>query len=207
MWFDFYLTPEAVQKFVIEKYLNIDTSVKSSIETEEAFTKVRENLQTLRWIDALDAVQIRKRPFVTALGQVSIDWFERVAQGKVVSQGLILPGSGLHLDYLDEHGIQKGFVRAAMESLLRTVEVKRKKILVSFAGEIKNKKIPFEAVMLSILFSHYASRHIDRRYLNASFKINDWCFPEYRSLQNGNSLILYLLALTEQEKCAVELLQ
>lgn len=198
--------PDDIKKFVIKKYAGIVHHGKLTEETEVAVAKIQDNLAMLGWMDSYDADLAQKHSQRTELGQASFDWADRMANCKVVSHGIVTVGCGLYLDYLDEHDSQKkDFMIDSMESLLKVVEVKRKKILVSFPKDISAQEMLIEAVRLSILFSRYACRHSDLRFLNASLKLNDWIYSKFRKSDNGNPLILFLLALTEQEKCAAEL--
>ena len=113
---------------------------------------------------------------------------------------------GNYLDILDHSNKDHlAFVKAAMESLLKHVEIKRKKFLKAFSHNLSIREMFLEGLAISVLFSRYAYRHKDLRFLNTAFKINDWAFPKLKRENNSKSLSLFLLALTEQEKSAQEL--
>jgi len=62
-----------------------------------------------------------------------------------------------------------------------------------------------EGLRISILFSRVSRRHHDLRFLNTAFKMNDWNYPIIKSAHTQKLLIIYLLALTEQEISSVEM--
>ena len=79
-----------------------------------------------------------------------------------------------------------GFKELALESILRIVEVKRKKILNAFSQELTDDEKIREGLRISILLSRASRRHRDLRYLNAALKMNDWYYPIFRSVHSGN---------------------
>lgn len=107
--------------------------------------------------------------------------------------------------FLDGHGtrVQKEKVCEIMELLLRQVEVRRKKSF--FLNDMKQNdmdQIWQQRHETSILFCEFAARHDDLRYLNASFKMNDWAFHHYRRSGKHRSWSMFLLALDIQERTA-----
>jgi len=103
-------------------------------------------------------------------------WRGQIPEGKVLVKSAFATGSGKMLDALDEAGNEeeKVFVNAALESLLRQVEVKRKKSLTLSLPEAKSSDLFIERQYVTLLFCHAASRRTDYRLLNAAFKLNDW---------------------------------
>lgn len=117
-------------------------------------------------------------------------------------RGILRPGCGRYLDLISSIGPQAD---ALMERLLRHVEVKRQKALRKFAPDLSAEAQWLERCDVSILFSHYARRRKDLRFLNAALKMNEWYLKES---QRGTDAVQarLLLALAEQELSAGELL-
>ena len=95
---------------------------------------------------------------------------------------------------------------ACMENLLRHVEVKRRQALRKFSPILSIEAQCLERCDVSILFSRFARRRGDLRFLNAALKMNEWYLKEVRSLNMDMVQVRLLLALAEQELSARELL-
>ncbi len=135
-------------------------------------------------------------------GQPSATDFGELDIKNCFVRGVLRPGCARFLDFVSSTGPQ---ANALMERLLRHVEVKRQKALRKFAPELSAEAQWLERCDVSVLFSHYARRRHDLRFLNAAFKMNEWYLKESRGESDAVQARL-LLALTEQEICAGELL-
>jgi hypothetical protein len=200
-----YLTPSEIKKFVLKKYHLISENEPKVEPLASDLTSVKANLIILGWVDgkkmSINHKQVKPSQKVD-------EWVNSLEHGKVINQGIIAVGTGVYLEMLDESGEElKSFSKKALESLLRHVEVKRKKSLDTFSQGLSYKDKILEGLAISILFCRTARRHADIRFLNTAFKMNDWVFPMVKNEVRGKPLILYLLALTEQEISVMELLQ
>jgi hypothetical protein len=200
-----YLTPSEIKKFVLKKYHLLSENESKAEPIASDLIRVKANLIILGWVDGIKmSVNYKhKKP-----SQKVDEWVNSLEHGKVINQGIIAVGTGVYLEMLDESGEElKSFSKNALESLLRHVEVKRKKSLDSFSQSLSYKEKILEGLAISILFCRTARRHADIRFLNTALKMNDWVFPMVKNEVSGNPLILYLVALTEQEISVMELLQ
>ena len=135
-------------------------------------------------------------------------WLSNLPGGKVLANGLLVPGSGRLLDWLAVHGdaAAKALVNDNLERLLRHVEVKRKEALVVQQDKTDVDALWLERHAVAVLFCHQAIRSHDLRFLNAVLKLNDWAFPYYQKPVSELRLASYVRALTVQEQTAQELL-
>ena len=202
------LTSEEIQKFVLKKYTKICCDQKQPKETIKVLSEIQDNLNFLKWTEVCEKFQVLNPDQKMESMKEALNWVNELVNGRVINRGIVAKGSGYYLDYLDVNVPQKNkFVIDSMEILLKHVEVKRKKTLNSLPSETPYSQTLIEVAALSLLFSRFAKRHTDLRFLNASFKINDWCFSKFQKLECGKPIIYYLYALTEQERCAVEMLR
>jgi hypothetical protein len=202
-----YFTGAETKDFVTDKYssLSLRTSVSQNMLGE--FQILNDNLITLGWIEKTDAVHKKKfqeGKFVSN----AIEWINDLKDGKVINNGIIVTDSGVNLDMLDEIGEDlTGLTFKSIETLLKFVEVKRQKALKAFSQDFSPEKRMQAGLEISILFSRVARRHSDMRFLNAALKLDDWYYQYFKSAHDEKSLIYLLIALTEQEISATELLQ
>jgi hypothetical protein len=202
--FDGSLTHADVKHFVLKKY---DAIKKKELATGD-LEMVKKNLIILGWIDETKPDHLQKQDQSQKPSLEAIGWVNNLENGKIIKQGIITKGAGHCLDILDEiQGNLKDFTARALESLLRHVEIKRKKALQTFSQDLSADNMFIEGLSISILFSRAARRHADLRFLNATLKMNDWYFPKFRSKVGGKPIIYYLVALTEQELSVAELLK
>jgi hypothetical protein len=200
-----YLTPSEIKKFVLKKYHLISENEPKAESISSDLTRVKANLIILGWVDgkkmSVNHKQLKRSQKVD-------EWVNSLEHGKVINQGIITVGTGVYLEILDESGEKlKSFSKKALESLLRHVEVKRKKSLDAFSQSLSYKDKILEGLAISILFCRTARRHADIRFLNTALKMNDWFFPMVKNEVSGKPLVLFLIALTEQEISVMELLQ
>jgi hypothetical protein len=206
--FDGYLMSNEVKEFVINNYGNINQKISLEECNLVDMNTINENLITLGWIEGTKTFCnedqfIRKEKLKEAA-----KWANSLVNGKVINNSLLSNGAGLFLDILDEKGgILRGFTNNSIESLLRYVEINRKKILALILKSHNIENDYLQWIAISILFSRTSRRQKDLRYLNTALKMNDMFFPEMKNLQDGKPLVNFLLALTEQEISAAELLQ
>lgn len=206
--FDGYLTSAEIKTFVLKKYYSIRQKEPKAELMLSDLERVKDNLITLGWIEGKKVIPNQKQGTNKKISPEAVEWVNCLEDGKVINQGIVANGTGVNLDLLDECSEDlKGFTAEVLESLLKHVEVKRKKALKTFSQDFSDGNMLLEGAAISILFSRAARRHMDLRFLNAALKINDWYYPKVRIAVDGKTLIYYLLALTEQEISAVELLQ
>ncbi|MDP2964975.1 MAG: hypothetical protein Q8N39_02920 [Pelolinea sp.] len=206
--FDGNLTPAEIKTFVLKKYYSIRQKEPKAELMLSDLERVKDNLIILGWIEGTKAIPNQKQGANKKISPEAVEWVNCLEDGKVINKGIIVNGASVYLDMLDKNSRDlKVFTSDAMESLLKHVEVKRKKALNAFSQDLSAENMLLEGLAISILFSHAARRHTDLRFLNAALKMNDWYYPKLRIAVDGKPLIYYLLALTEQEICAVELLQ
>jgi hypothetical protein len=135
-------------------------------------------------------------------------WLAGLPGGRIIIGKAIVAGAGRNLDLLDEEDDPqlRGFLTLSLEGLLRHVEVKRRDCLSEFYPPLRAEEFWLQRHDISILFSRHARRRGDLRMLNAAFKLNDWAYPHYCRNALRAPLARYLLALTEQEIAAKELM-
>jgi len=140
------------------------------------------------------------------------DWAERLPDSKVVIRGAIMPGTGRYLDALSADALDSSeFVKGAFESLLRHVEIRRRRSLnldqhdtgYDISGHVDRW---IERHCVAVALSRYATRTGDVRFLNASLKLNDWAFPSHRKIAVSPRLVHFLRSIAEQERAARTLL-
>ena len=206
--FEGYLSASEIKEFVLKKYYQLNIEPKKGERVDSELVELKTNLANLGWIELEEPVQSEKKNTDEDERSNVYQWFNNLKNSRIIDQGIIANGAGANLDWLDEKNEDlNGFTSMALESILRIVEVKRKKILKAFSQELTSDEKIREGLRISILLSRASRRHDDLRYLNAALKMNDWYYPIFRSAVSGKSLIYYLLALTEQEKSAAELLR
>jgi hypothetical protein len=202
-----FFTGAETKGFVTNKYTILSLKKIETQNMREEFQKLKDNLITLGWIEKTEAVY-KKKIKEGKLVSNAIEWINNLEDGKVINNGIIVTDSGVNLDMLDENKEDlKGITFKSIESLLKYVEVKRQKALKAFSHDFSHEKRIQAGLEISILFSRVARRHLDLRFLNAALKLDDWYFPYFKSTHDEKSLIYFLLALTEQEISATELLQ
>ncbi len=202
------LSDSEIKDFVLKKYMGLNINHQKSKYLDSELIELKTNLAILGWIKQDELKLTENKNIKEADRSNTIQWFKDLKDGKIIDQGIITKDAGANLDWLDDNNEDlNGFRAMALELILRTVEVKRKKIINSFSRELTHDEKIREGLGISIFLSRASRRHKDLRYLNAAFKMNDWYYPIFRSPISEKSLICYLLALTEQEKSAAELLR
>jgi hypothetical protein len=91
-----------------------------------------------------------------------------------------------------------------MEVLIRHIEVRRKAAL-RFEGPRSDEERWSSAARISSLFSRYAKRETDYRFLNTALKLNDWAYRFYRSRLDQPRNSPFLLAVLEAEATLLEM--
>ena len=206
--FEGYLSASEIKEFVLKKYDCLKTELQKSERVDTELIELTKNLANLGWIEMNEPEQLEKKKTDEDERLNVYRWLNNLKNGRIINQGIIADGAGANLDWLDENNEDpNGFKAMAIESILRIVEVKRKKILKAYSQKLTGDEKIREGLRISILLSRTARRHNDLRYLNAALKMNDWYYPIFRSIVSGKSLIYYLLALTEQEKSTAEMLR
>jgi hypothetical protein len=136
------------------------------------------------------------------------EWKELLKTRHVLQKGMMMPGGSYYLDLLDGENDKeiKLIVRSNLERILKHVEVMRRKSLSSYSTGLSHNQLWLERYDTGILFSRYARRHNDLRFLNTALKLNDWFLtkkPGGLPLECRSRL---LLSLCEQEFSAKEML-
>ncbi|HAX97187.1 MAG TPA: hypothetical protein DCY35_11830 [Prolixibacteraceae bacterium] len=136
------------------------------------------------------------------------EWKEFLKTRHVLQKGMMMPGGSYYLDLLDGENDKeiKLIVRSNLERILKHVEVMRRKSLSSYSTGLSHNQLWLERYDTGILFSRYARRHNDLRFLNTALKLNDWFLtkkPGGLPLECRSRL---LLSLCEQEFSAKEML-
>jgi len=203
-----FLSDSETKEFILGKYgdLNFDQQ-KSGVFEKELF-QIRMNLAALGWIELKDSFPIEKKLNDRNGRSIVYQWFTNLKNGRIIEQGIIANGAGENLDWLDENNEDlDGHKAEAIESILKIVEVKRKKTMEAFSRELTYDEKVQEGLRISILISRASRRHKDLRYLNAALKLNDWYFSICRKTKSKQTQVFYLLALTEQERSVAEMLK
>ena len=202
------LSDSEIKDFVINKYKGLNIEQLKSEDIESGLIELKTNLAILGWIELDEPVQIEEKNNKETDRHNIVQSFMDLKNGKMIDQGIIAKGAGANLDWLDENNEDpNGFKMMALESILRFVEVKRKKIINAYSRELNRDEKIREGLRISILLSRASRRHDDLRYLNAALKMNDWYYPIFRKALTEKSLVYYLLALTEQERSSAEMLK
>ena len=202
---DKHLSAEEIKAFLISSFNKLSAQKIVSKEIRQNFSAFHFELFNLGWLD--------DRPdnagefhYTTLEISAAKKWYDLLESGSVIVQGIVVPGAGKNLDILDT---QSGAynLKVNLEKLLKHVESRREESLNRFTKNLTKLQVLGEKIDISILFSHYARRHLDLRFLNAAFKLNEWLFPKCRLPGISQRFSNYLLALVEQEKNAMELLK
>jgi len=195
-----------IKDFVLKKYFGLNLKAIEIKNLQRELQELNDNLINLGWIERKKVVQNDTYSHKKNLTLNAVLWSKNLENGRVINQGIITKDTGESLDFLDESRKDlKGFTSKAIETLLKLMEVKRKKALKAFSQDLSPEDMIQEGLRISILFSRVSRRHHDLRFLNAAFKMNDWYYPIIKSAHTQKLLIIYLLALTEQEISSVEM--
>ena len=202
------LPASKIKAFVLKKYDHLNNEQQIVWSSDRKLIELKTNMANLGWIKLNEPLLSVKESYEEDYGSKVYNWINDLKNGRIIDRGIIAKSAGANLDWLDDNNKDlNGFKAMALESILRIVEVKRKKIIDSFPREMTVDEKYQEGLMISILLCRASRRHADLRYLNAALKMNDWYYLIFRSKPLEKSLICYLLALTEQEISAAELLQ
>ncbi len=191
-----------IRAFVEKGYRQLAGSVNISDSVRADLHLLENHMTVLGWLPKTEAESSQE--FL----EINRDWQKYFNEGKVISKGGLIPGSGKALTALIEksRGAPRTELVETMEKLLLHVEVKREKCLMKFTAEISPAQAWLERCDVSILFSRTARRWRDLRFLNAVFKLNDWYLKRIRLSSQNEVLARFLLALSEGEISAKELL-
>ncbi len=203
---DGYLTPAEIKIFVLRKYSRIIKEEESEI-TKSYLQCINHNLIVLGWIKGKKVFYNPKTLYLNKSSSEIDDWYKNLENDRVINNGIIAKDTGINIEFLEGNiDDLNSFASKEIENLLRFVEIKRKKSLKAFPGDLSEENKILEGLKISILFSRYARKNSDLRLLNTAFKMNDWYYPILKSANYGKPLVCYLLALTEQELSVLELL-
>ena len=206
--FDFYLDSEEIRFFLISQISNFGKLQIEDEEMRQVILKIHENLSAFAWVEA---DQIMEKSLAANQGEVKrVQHFQswNPNDENIVSHGVVKAGCCSVIEQMIFHGTKKEQQIAddQMERLLKHVEVRRKNALKLFDPELSKEEIWLERHAVSALFSIYARKVGDLRFLNASMKMNDWYFRRYENKPLDQEKAQYLLSLTEQERSATELI-
>jgi hypothetical protein len=203
-----YFAASEIKEYVLSKYAQLTSKPKNSNVVDRELFELKTNLTILGWIEENGSLQTDENKNEEDARSLVDQWFKDLKNSKIIDQGLIVKGTGANLDWLDDNDKDlKDFKTSALESILRIVEVKRKSIINALSQDLTHDEKIREGLMISIMLSRASRRHEDLRYLNAALKMNDWYFPICRKLKSEKTSVLYLLALTEQERSAAVMLK
>ncbi|BBB49514.1 hypothetical protein [Pelolinea submarina] len=163
----------------------------------------RQDLHLLEHLMAELGWQTYGSPTALEKNQPSMAEFGDLTVENCFARGVLRPGCGSYLDCISSTSTQAD---SLMENLLRHVEVKRQASLSKFSQELPQEAQWLERSDVSILFSRYARRRHDLRFLNAAFKMNEWYLKHTQRTDSEAVHVRFLLALAEQELSAKELL-
>jgi hypothetical protein len=102
---------------------------------------------------------------------------------------------------VDRHQSLNEFQSSQLETLLRHVEVRRQAGLI-FRSVRSEMERWGSVAQISVLFSRFAMRERDFRFLNAALKLNDWIYRHGRDSKRNSG---FLLALLEAEATLMEM--
>ena len=162
----------------------------------------RQDLHLMETLMAALGWQTVGSPAALETNQPSMAEFVDLTVENCFARGVLRPGCGRYLDFISSAGTQAD---PLMEKILRHVEVKRQKALGRFATDLSIEAQWLERCDVSILFSRFARRRHDLRFLNTVFKMNEWYLKETHGVSETVQA-RFLLALAEQEFSAQELL-
>lgn len=136
-------------------------------------------------------------------------WITFLEEHYIFEKGIIAAGSSRYMDFIDEIYGKKNqrLIKNNLERILRHVEVRRKNSLSIFSVGLSHDQMWLERFDTSILFSRYARRHNDLRFLNAAYKLDDWFFEKNEGRKTLECQARFVLALCEQESSSMELLK
>ena len=202
-----YISPKEIREFVLRKYPAINQKAILSDNLLEEWQALNENLAALGWQNSKAVDQKGKLNRDKEKTENAMDWISTLENGRIVNHGIIVENAGIFLDILDKSGkFLGGFTTASLESLLKLFEVKRKKAIRAFQRDLSTTSMVLNGLQISILFSRAARRHHDLRFLNIALKMNEWYLPIINKEGDDALIINFLLAMTEQEIAAPELL-
>ncbi len=199
-WFDHETSVENVREFVEKHYRSLALKQNLPEETRNDMAQLRKLLLQLGWQAGEKADLNVKEKEKT--GQAPLD-FADLNPANCFERGVLRPGCGRYLDQFSTANAERDVL---MQRLLRHVEVKRQASLQKFSQELPAEAQWLERCDISILFSHYARRTRDLRFLNAAFKLDEWNIKMMRRSLSDAGRVRLLLALAEQEISAKELL-
>lgn len=205
---DRYISPKEIREFVLRKSTIFNQKAILSENLLEEWQILNANLSVLGWQNNT-AVDQKGNIIYWDNGiiQNAIDWINTLENGRIINHGIIAENSGFFLDILDKRNENlNGPTIAGIESLLKFFEVKRKKAIRAFQRELSPNRMILNGLQISVLFSRAALRHHDLRYLNIALKMNEWYLPIIKKESDTALIIIFLLAMTEQEIAALELL-
>ena len=189
---------EDVRTFIQNQYRRLHVKKTLPLEIEQDLALTAAILVELGWLNG-PAGQLEHVKEMSCPYGLDVEWF-----GK---RGL-MPNAGKALDWLDTHASEQDqqVVHQVMEKLLRHVEVRRERSLRKFTDAVTLPQAWLERCDISILFSRFARRHNDLRFLNTALKMNEWYLKVYNSSANDTMTARFVLALAEQELSVRELL-
>lgn len=198
-----HLDPETIRSFLL-KSLDMLNQVNERVKLEQDLHHLVSILCDLGWID-----QIGHEHDVfasnTAADHDIIEWRKNLESDLVIHKNFIVVKSGFFLEIFDSSD-QNDFVEKNMEALLRHVEIFRRDCFPEFFPSLQEEQAWLERLDILILFSRYARRHRDLRFLNAALKIHDFWFKTFAKRSSCQCLARFAVSLAEQELSAKELL-
>lgn len=197
-------TPDEIRQIILEIYHSLsrlDAGKLSPIASQDLLL-AEKYVARLNWIELKPGQTVEKLTDTRLLTRAQ-EWRASLPAGNVLETGRFAAGAGASLDVLDELGSASDriFALAQAERLMRHVEVKRDRALSHSFPEVRPQFLTMEKCDVAILFARMAARHSDLRFLNTSFKLNDWSLRRFGRGANlsAEPRARFLLSLTEQE--------
>jgi hypothetical protein len=197
---DRHLTALGVREFLLKEY-----ELLRGFSSYGEFSKLSALLVQLGWI-TLEKVVENDNEYAEDEISDAINWMKRLRNENVIAKGVAATGIGRNLEILDTFDSKMDWIQIQAQRLLQHVESRRSKSLAKFTEEINASRIFIEKTDVSVFFSRYARRHLDLRFINTAFKLNEWLKADYRRTKGQDQKICFLIALAEQENSAKELL-
>lgn len=127
----------------------------------------------------------------------AVEWLNVRSEMGIVDKGSVERFTAIHLLSIlqGQDGAGDLQIKAFVETLLRHVELRRKRCLrLSHGGSTARW---FEKHDTAILLARGARKYNDLRYLNAAMKLIDWALPVHRRSVPTDLLARYVLAVSE----------
>jgi hypothetical protein len=199
--FDDSASRETYEHFLNQGAAQLKRALKTPAEQPDWAGEFRQALKNINHtgLEIHDPPRFSADPAFKLPGfEQSKEWFSQRGSHEIVMKGAVDRSTASHLLSLLKHtqGTDGSDLIAAVEVLLRNIELRRKRCL-----QLRNSGSPtdrwFELHDTAILIARAAVRFNDLRYLNAGLKLTDWALPVHRRSVPADLLTRYILAVSE----------